>query len=871
MKKIILFLVTFLFIFASEAQILFSEDFDGIPGPTAGGAGTYTFPSGWLLRNVDNRTPNAQVAYVNEAWERREDFGNSVVDSAAFSTSYYSPLGSADDWMWTPPITITNANTNLKWNARAYDGSYPDGYEVRVMTSPNIPSGGTGVLGNQVSASTMIFSTAAESSAWTAHQIPLGAYNGQTIRIAFRNNSNDKFILVIDDVVVEVIMNHNLYVVSGSTGHGEYTAAPANQQTTTQNFELKGSVFNAGVQACTNVMLGCDISVGGTFLTTVQSVAVPTAAVGSTTNFTIPFTPVAEGAYTFKFYPILSETEEDPANDTITDPTPLLITPLNMRRDNGSVVGQLGIGSGNGGYLGQTFRFETAVNLGSVSAYVTRGYTNEPCAAAIFNTDASGVPTTFLATTDTLFYPDDSARLYTMPIHGGTLNLPAGEYAVLFIEFDSTAALGQTSALFTANSVYVNWPTNPFGPAFAPVENFGSGFTKSFMLYPDFDVCYGLTGGTLANTTSSFCYQSTGTAEVTLEPGFSILWEDSTTNAINASLGAGFHTYTLSNAYCSFIDSVEITNPSLPTATVSAITEAFCSGTNGTITLDVQNGTTPYTYGWSDGSDDPVFTGPAGTYSVVITDSSNCQTSLSDIIITNPAPPAAAVSTVTNALCFGDNGTVTLDIQGGSTPYTYIWSDGSMNPTFTGSAGTYSVMVTDSSNCQTTVNDITITQPDQLETTGSSTNETCTGCNDGTATMTPSGGTAPYAFDWSNGATGNPVTGLTPGSYIGTVTDANGCTTTFNFDVTAYGVGLNELSNYGISIYPNPVVDYLTIAAPKGNVTGITLIDASGRVIGELTPSNNTFTADMTQLAKGVYQLVIRTSGGTIATSVTKQ
>jgi len=52
-----------------------------IPGPTAGGAGTYVMAPGIQLRNVDNLTPSGAVSYVNEAWERREDFGNSVVDS----------------------------------------------------------------------------------------------------------------------------------------------------------------------------------------------------------------------------------------------------------------------------------------------------------------------------------------------------------------------------------------------------------------------------------------------------------------------------------------------------------------------------------------------------------------------------------------------------------------------------------------------------------------------------------------------------------------------------------------------------------------------------------------------------------------------
>src|SRR5687768_2429604 len=104
MKKSLLVLLACASFLGAQSQVLFYEDFDGIPGPTAGGAGTYTFPPGFLIRNVDNGTPDAQVSYVNDGWERREDFNFNVADSAAFSTSYYSPVGTANDWMWTPLI-----------------------------------------------------------------------------------------------------------------------------------------------------------------------------------------------------------------------------------------------------------------------------------------------------------------------------------------------------------------------------------------------------------------------------------------------------------------------------------------------------------------------------------------------------------------------------------------------------------------------------------------------------------------------------------------------------------------------------------------------------------------------------------------------
>ena len=100
------------------AQAVFSENFrspsvtgveGGAPcqgGAGSGGPGTFLFPPGWLLRNVDNRTPDGTVAYVNDAWEVRDEFPSQLNNCVAFSTSFYSPNGQADDFMWSPPITV---------------------------------------------------------------------------------------------------------------------------------------------------------------------------------------------------------------------------------------------------------------------------------------------------------------------------------------------------------------------------------------------------------------------------------------------------------------------------------------------------------------------------------------------------------------------------------------------------------------------------------------------------------------------------------------------------------------------------------------------------------------------------------------------
>lgn len=797
MKKLILFSIALTAVLSVKAQTIFSEDFDGISGPTAGGPGTYSFPLGWLLRNVDNAAPDPGVNYVNEAWERREDFANNVADSAAFSTSWTNPVGTANDWMWTPSFTV-QPNTVLKWNAVTYDASYPDGYEVRIMVAPSTPTGGPGVIGNQITSSTQLFSVAAENTTWTARQVSLNTYAGQTVYIGFRNNSNNQFLLLIDDVVAEVQVANDLRVVAGTVGHGEYTVAPSNQLTTAQNILLKGSINNQGMSAATNAALGCKVSLNGTVVATIQSTTTASLASGATEAKTINYTPTQDGVYSFKFYPIMTAVDQTISNDTIVDAINLVVDPYLMRRDDGSVIGSLGIGAGNGGLIGQTFNFETAVDVESVSAYFTAGYTGENLACAIYNTNGAGLPTTLFALTDTLVYPDDSARLYTLPISGGILNFPAGKYAFFAIEFDSTLALGNTTNLFVNNAAYVSWPTNPNGAGvFSPVESFGGAFARTFVIWPNFNLCVGETGGSLASSTEAGCGQSDGTATLSLDPGYSVLWEDNSTSDSISGLAAGVYTYTMDNGFCSFTDSVVISNPGAPTATMDTIIDVLCNG---------------------------------GT------------------------------------------GSIAIDIQGGTPSYDILWSNGSTSQTLTATAGTYSVTITDSASCQATVVNLTITEPALLSASAVATDETCPNCNDGTATATPAGGTAPYTYLWSDGQTTNPATGLDPGTYTVDITDANGCSITSSSVTVGEDVtGISELADFGVVIYPNPVVDFLAIEATKGTITKVSLLDVSGRFITELTKSDNVFTTDMRHLAKGTYKVVIQTTERTIVSSVAKQ
>ncbi|MBK8503281.1 MAG: choice-of-anchor J domain-containing protein [Saprospiraceae bacterium] len=455
------------FFVPANAQIVFSEDFDHVGGPTAGGAGTYSFPAGWTLFNVDNRTPAGAVSYVNEAWERREDFNFNVIDSCAFSTSWYTPAGVADDWMITPAIQIPSQGM-LTWNAVAYDPSFLDGYEVRIGTSPTIMA---------MNAGTQLFSIAMENNSWTSRSASLHAFAGQTVYIAFHNNSNDKFLLLIDDIVVEQILENDVEIVSFERPT-EYDQIPV-----PVDFPLnfQATVRNNGTMAASNVHFQVTVLKDGSPAYQANSdTVVSLASLATTSQLVAPsFIPDSPGSYSIEVLTKMVETDQKMSNDTAKAQT--IVSDYVYARDNGNVSGSLGIGAGNG-FLGMEYYFPHPVSVGSVLVYYTRGYSGRELGVAVWDMNG-GIPDNLIAQTDQRFYSSDSAGSYVLefPV---PLQLDSGSYAFTTIEFDSTLAVGSTVEIFTPGRGWINWNGNPFGDWSNP-EDYGGAFARSFVVRPN--------------------------------------------------------------------------------------------------------------------------------------------------------------------------------------------------------------------------------------------------------------------------------------------------------------------------------------------------------------------------------------------------
>lgn len=639
MKKLVLVAsVVLSSTFALNSQVVFFEDFDGVGGPTAGGAGTYSFPAGWTLFNVDNRTPAAAVSYVNDAWERREDFANNVADSCAFSTSWYTPAGAADDWMWTPAISSLPANCVLSWNALTYDPSYRDGYQVRIMV------GTAPTLANQNTSATL-FSIAAENTTWTNRTVNLNAYAGQTIYIGFRNNSNDKFLLLIDDVRIDVQVNNDMQLLSSNPVNSQYTIMPLSQVTP---FDFSGTVRNNGILTQNNVTVNVSVFDGAmTSVYSASSTPIGSVAPGASAPFTIAgFTPSASDNYTIRYLVSAAVVDQIPANDTSYEY--ISVDDSIYARDDGNITGTLGIGSGTGGFLGQIFDLTSPDVLTSVSFYITNGahqMDNQEIKVVIFSYN-NGVPVSPIDTTVAYFCDTAVGQYITLPISGGPLSLPADTFYLGVLELDSNITLATTGAIFNASVTNVDFPVGT--GLWNSNEDYG--FNVVYVLRANLgDVCLNNTSST-SSTQASCISCADGTATVTpigTDGTVTYSWSPAGGTAATATgLLTGTYYVTITDGFgCVTTDTVFVAYDIcwlLSTTTNS--TDASC-GTcaDGAAQVVATGGTGPLTYVWSNGgTSDTIQNVLPGTYYVTITDSLGCVRT--DTVVVNFSTDIAGIN-----------------------------------------------------------------------------------------------------------------------------------------------------------------------------------------------------------------------------------
>ena len=386
-----------------------------------------------------------------------------------------------------------------------------------------------------------------------------------------------------------------------------------------------------------------------------------------------------------------------------------------------------------------------------------------------------------------------------------------------------------------------------------------------------------------SSSNPSSCGVNDGNATVLASggtPPFTYLWTPGGQTTPTAdSLGAGIYTVNVTDSKgCSDMTTVDISDPGAATLSVSTISMVSCfGGNNGSATVSASGGVLPYTYLWLPaGGADSIATGlPALTYTVNVTDSVGCQSS---IIVDITQPDALALSTsVTDVSCFGDtDGKVSVAVSGGTSAYTYLWNTTAAIDSISGlSPGTYFVIVTDANLCIDSVTNIIVDEPAVLTITlTGKQNESVAGLNDGTMSVSVSGGTNPYTYNWSpapgSGQGTDNITNLFPGTYTVTVTDNNGCDTTYTDIILAGPVGITEFDNNVIfGIYPNPTNGQFIVefSNQKKDDYLIEVKNIIGQLIytGQVNNISENFTKqiDLSKHNQGVYFLSISNSSGT--------
>ena len=251
------------------------------------------------------------------------------------------------------------------------------------------------------------------------------------------------------------------------------------------------------------------------------------------------------------------------------------------------------------------------------------------------------------------------------------------------------------------------------------------------------------------------------------------------TSSTATGLTAGNYTVTVTdNNSCEATASVTVMQPAALTASATATDVSCNGGSNATATATAGGGVTPYTYSWSPaGGTSATATGlSARTYTVIVQDNNGCQ-STATTSVGQPSAITATTSFTAVSCNGGNNGTASVSANGGTGTLGYSWapSGGTANTATSLTAGTYTVTITDDNTCQATKT-VTVTQPTAITGSTAKTDISCHGNNDGTATVTASGGTGTLTYSWAPaGGTSATATNLAGGIYTVTITDDNSC------------------------------------------------------------------------------------------------
>lgn len=294
-----------------------------------------------------------------------------------------------------------------------------------------------------------------------------------------------------------------------------------------------------------------------------------------------------------------------------------------------------------------------------------------------------------------------------------------------------------------------------------------------------------LTGSSIPST----CGQPDGSASVTASggvPGYQYLWSPGgqTTSGISNVTAGAYSVIVTDQNGCTQSAQIPVSDNNLPSPIINVLNSPLCNGaTNGVAVAVPQSGTGPFTFSWNTvpvQNNDTAVNLPAGTFTVGMTDANGCQSFNTVTIIAPSAIQATILSS--DALCNGESNGVgaVVNINGGTAPYSYVWSPVGGTDSIANflPAGSYTVTITDANGCSESYSGIVVGEPNPVVlAVDNSVQPTCYGSTDGSINLSATGGTGTLTYFWNpGGAITQDLANIDAGIYIVTVTDVNGCT-----------------------------------------------------------------------------------------------
>lgn len=350
--------------------------------------------------------------------------------------------------------------------------------------------------------------------------------------------------------------------------------------------------------------------------------------------------------------------------------------------------------------------------------------------------------------------------------------------------------------------------------------------------------------------------EMTGMAIANIEGGmepFTYEWSDGSEEMNLNNVSSGTYSLVVTDVNnCEATAEIEINESDELSINIVGTDESSLGAADGTASVEVEGGTEPYNYAWSNGLNTTEISDLSpGNYCVTISDANDCVIEACiDVLEGMDLCADFSISLTANDIaCFGEmTGTASVVVEGGTEPYVYLWSNNEITPGLMGlMAGDYSVTVTDANMCEQ-LGSVTISAPSEISIMLTARNESAMGANDGAISSMVSGGTAPYSYEWTDGSTDEDIVDLMPGNYCLIITDDNGCVVESCIDVFAGG---DVCADFSISLSANEVACF-------GDMTGAAFVNIEGGTAPfTYSWSNGQTSETVTNLAAGPYSVTV--------------